>query len=801
MVQKVVLMIGIILALTTTVVDAQNDEYRLREPSAEEYLQIISGHFADNPAAVAGQDIRSETVSALSAGALHLFESDASASFTDLYEAYQRLNIGYLDGVYRGEWNSLLVRRWLYENQPDLSTIEELELAPEFLIGVTPRDFNADGQDEYVLDVWNVDTIHMYLVAVAEENSYRVIDPGLPWTGYTPFGRMSAGEGQITDYGFRDLNADGLPEWLVLLYDVTAGGPGIGYTDSGFLYILSWHEGSLINLGITRRDAPDGLLWNQLLTFSDVETIGDTLPATVTFDFLNLDGDDALEITISRPITNNWGCRRTETRRFDWDASEDLYLYHDTEIVFDDSQNCLQQAAEEAMWEGDYNTAVDQFEQALTLPPLSVEEDYLRERAQTRTQYLRARLAMAYRFIDQPDRTAPLLDELAAEDIADEAVAAYVEALRQSEERVVWCAGAYTAFATHFPSIAIGGTTDNPYYDGPFYDPAQVGCDAPAEIARWLEDADIRSDTSPVSWLAENGLPSDRTFAIDLNEDGQDEILVWLEVPGVQILFVSHGDSYAASLTSVDPYQYADELDTWRLPGEAGLGIARWNDNEFHGYDYFLPWPTSYGTEGFGGNPSTVCGIDENTTWTGVIRLWRLDETSLTEVLRMSTCEDTIQAALGSGGQRSITTNFQAYRWIPDEGEVLESTTLTYTWDEVEGRYVWEPPATPTPQAITAPTATPTPETPPQRTYYSATRAFADEAYNIVLDMTPSTLDLSTSEDRDVTLAEMYLRGLSLKALGKDDMALALFVEVQTAASEHIIGKLAALHLEQVPTE
>lgn len=267
----------------------------------------------------------------------------------------------------------------------------------------------------------------------------------------------------------------------------------------------------------------------------------------------------------------------------------------------------------------------------------------------------------------------------------------------------------------------------------------------------------------------------------------------------MQILFVSQGGGYTATLTSLDPYQYADELDTWRLPGEAGLGIARWNDNEFQGYDYFPPWPTSYGIDGIGGGPGPVCAIiDGRTTSTSVIRLWRIEGTTLTEVLRMSTCEDTIQAALGSGGQRSITTNFQAYRWIPDEGEVLESTTLTYSWDDIEERYILELPATPTPQATTAPTVTPTPETPPQRTYYSVSHAFADEAYAVVLDMTPPTLDLSASEDRDVTLADMYLRALSLKALGEDDMALALFVDLQATVPDHIVGQLSSLHLEMV---
>jgi hypothetical protein len=362
------------------------------------------------------------------------------------------------------------------------------------------------------------------------------------------------------------------------------------------------------------------------------------------------------------------------------------------------------------------------------------------------------------------------------------------------------CIAAFNVFAYNFPSIVIGGTSDRPFYDGPSYVPANMGCDAPMMIMERLDAASIPVGLTPRDWLQVNGIGIEREFSADFNQDGNDEALIWTNVPGMQVLFVSERDSYTVVPTGIDPYQSGAQLTTWLLPGNVGLGLAMLSENDFT--LSIPPWPPTYdNVGGWGGGPVPQCQDGETITNANNLWLWRLDETKFAEVLRMTTCADTAEAALGSGGLRSITTNFNDYRYVPEEGDVLQPYALTYVWDNTEERYIVELSATPTPYATVASTATPMPQTPPQRTYHSVSRAFADEAYAVVLDMTPPILAPTIAEDPDNLLAEMYLRALSLKALGEDDRALALFVDLKTTDSEHIIGKLAALHVERMGTD
>jgi hypothetical protein len=181
-----------------------------------------------------------------------------------------------------------------------------------------------------------------------------------------------------------------------------------------------------------------------------------------------------------------------------------------------------------------------------------------------------------------------------------------------------------------------------------------------------------------------------------------------------------------------------------------------------------------------------------------VVRVWRLEGTTLIGILDLPVCADTVVSALGTGGQHTITTTYQDYRVSPVEGDVLEEYTLTYVWDDAERRYIWQRPETPVPQATVAPTPTLTSEPPSHRRYSSALHAFANEAYAAVLDMTPLTLDLTAVENPDRMLGEMFLRALSLQMLNQDEAALITFISLAEAAPEHIVGRLAALHFEEM---
>ena len=157
-------------------------------------------------------------------------------------------------------------------------------------------------------------------------------------------------------------------------------------------------------------------------------------------------------------------------------------------------------------------------------------------------------------------------------------------------------------------------------------------------------------------------------------------------------------------------------------------------------------------------------------------------------------CKDSLEEALDDDGQERITTEVYDYEYVPGRGDVYSNRTNTYNWDQGEGRYVLE--RTTLPPVDVGATSTPPPA--PQSIYSSPRLAFFDGAYDTVLEMTPTTLDLAPADNPDRLLFAMYLRALSLQALEEDQQSLDLYVELQTIAPEHIIGMLAALHFEDV---
>jgi len=84
---KNIIIFGLLL-LTLVVTRAQDETYRLREPSAAEYVRTINKHIKEYGLLEADTFFYNHTVSALSASVLYLIDSDNTATFTDLYEAY-----------------------------------------------------------------------------------------------------------------------------------------------------------------------------------------------------------------------------------------------------------------------------------------------------------------------------------------------------------------------------------------------------------------------------------------------------------------------------------------------------------------------------------------------------------------------------------------------------------------------------------------------------------------------------------------------------------------------------------------
>ena len=376
--RRVICLLLLLIPLTISAQDNDTPAYRLRVPTVEEYLKTVI-HIAEIRANEEQySDWRNwSTYSRINDIIFDRWRNLTDYDFDLLSDTYTAMGIG--TGYFwdRDIWSQYLIGAWLYENHIDLSTVDQLRFE-DFFITVTARDFNDDGTAEYVLDEMKgaeVNRTHCfyeaevvdYLVVSQQGDDYQYIETHLPWTGRGDFGGpTNYGEGGEVELLFEDINADGLPEWIVAYGGQTYGGPGSGYVNTGRLYILAWRNGELAEL------APR---WNNDDSYridisyeEDAGACHGPIPRDVTWEFINVDDDPALEILQHQDYLDNWYCESRETKVFDWDEENDRYEFVEQgDDFFNDTKQCAHRQAEEAMWSGDYPTAIDFYEYGLTL--------------------------------------------------------------------------------------------------------------------------------------------------------------------------------------------------------------------------------------------------------------------------------------------------------------------------------------------------------------------------------------------------------------------------------------------------
>lgn len=205
---------------------AQDDasKYKLRELNASEYLDGILSTMS-GPA-----DFDNSYFPQLVGDVLFdEYPKLDNVSWEKLLKVYDWLGAGSSDpflGYNRAQWNIAIIQTWLRENKVDLSKAKQLQFA-DYDINVTPRDFDGDGVNEYLLDVvkgakgkidrdgtyYEAEYVD-YLVAQGSGN-YHILRPqSLQWHGTSGWPQDPVKGGAIEAL-FKDINADGLPEWLV----------------------------------------------------------------------------------------------------------------------------------------------------------------------------------------------------------------------------------------------------------------------------------------------------------------------------------------------------------------------------------------------------------------------------------------------------------------------------------------------------------------------------------------------------------------------------------------------------------
>ncbi|MCC6615121.1 MAG: hypothetical protein IT320_16710 [Anaerolineae bacterium] len=796
--------------LLCTQVRAQDvTAYHLRTPSADEYVTRI--------AEIAGQQADQEvwptrTLYPNLTNALFWRFPDLSAvDYEQILATYDAMGIGQ-DGTFwkRGQWVEAILAAWLRQTQPDLRGSSELTFA-DFRIGVTPRDFDGDGQDEFVLDVikgertdrydcrYQADYVN-YLVVQYTGSGYEFVESPLPWEGYgTDSAVTNFGEGGQVDYGFEDINADGLPEWLVLRGGETFGGPGMGYENTGRLYVLGWRDGRLVDLAATgnEREYP----YSITAYGEDAGVCQGAVPRDITWEFSNLDGDASQEILQHQVYLDNWRCLARHTRILDWDGAQDRYVQIDERHDFpEDSQNCARRQAEEAMWTGDYERALERYERALNLPPFidpdetDVEGDelwrhYARDRRLTYDEYHIARMALAYQLTGQPEKAHEILDPLRDQAFTYEPVRYLVEALAAAQDTPMGaCMAAYTSAATHFDSDSgyyLLGETQEQYYDTYVrYSPARVGCDVASLIAAELQTRSFTADRSPEDYVNDFGVGARRAIHADLNGDGREEWLIWPQVMLAPFFFtLDETGTYAVTTPAIDPFGRADKIYLWPLPDDAGIAVAYLQSARARTFPE--PWACLYdSTCGIGGS-GAECSPDGYMALT----MWRMEGDVLVTMLYDEDVCVTDFAALFPGGEASATIDGGAFNW--SDGR---STPLRYEWDSESQTFARF-------DALAESTATPTPIPTPEPQYWSVNQALAAGDYAAALTLLDDSIAYEQSADLDrpdLLYAYRFHRAFILEAIGRPDEALAEYIALYENAPDSAWGSMAALHLEPV---
>ena len=439
-----------------------------------------------------------------------------------------------------GVWFAHIVRAWIRDNAIDLDAADTLTFA-DFTIYVEQRDFNADGQHEWLLEVTRgneeVEQVR-YLTAVVESEEYNIAR--VPLGGTLNWWQHAIDEWPLTEVVFEDINADGLPEW-VLYWNRVSISPGF-LSSTDFAVIFAWRDGQLALIG-------------DIINYGRLE---------------NTDDDPALEVLSDVNFRDDyWGCGYSTQGQYDWDES--VYAYSNSNITQFD---CTARYAEDAMWAWDFETAIRLYDEYLeqnidsyasfldcygTNPECTF--NYL-SRPVLIYYYFQARRILAHALLGNDEMVEMLLDALAAEPYQTQFAQAIINA--DSTDAETLCRAAYNYYAEEQPTVmefeynrdfhpgndSLYTTNFSPVYYAQPIDPLRAGCD-------------IRMfSTQPTSIPTSTTAPY--PTQVPPTPDPRPQTDIWIE-NGNFIAAFTAGD-YAAALEIAQSAEPIDDFDAvhWR---------------------------------------------------------------------------------------------------------------------------------------------------------------------------------------------------------------------------------------------
>jgi hypothetical protein len=417
-------------------VNAQEaDGYRLRTPSAEEYLAALPDIASANT-----QDDFYLILALYNELMLHYPE------FTEMplgllypvamaFREYYSFSVsGFGDGITQNEWNEWLFTAWLREN-PNALEAADMLIFEDFDMSIQRADLSGDGVNELLLTVRETRTESYgefsnyvgYWVLEQTSEGFRHVTSPLNWYQDTRYLGSSGRGGVVHTLKIEDINNDGLKEWVVLV-----GGYMLrGFGECHRLRVLGWRGDDLIDL----IDDELGYCTNA------ADLTLDNIAPVAQYTFTNA------EIRQQRVRVDSWGCSWTQTDLYEWDGIR--YTARQQNRDFEGTFNCGLREAEEAMRLAEFERAVVVFERALLLPdgPLDVEQDdWWRILNFEQRQYAELRLAIAHALTGRMDQALSLIAALRTEEPASILMERLIASVIEVQTPIGFCLAVHDTF-------------------------------------------------------------------------------------------------------------------------------------------------------------------------------------------------------------------------------------------------------------------------------------------------------------------------------------------------------------------
>jgi hypothetical protein len=747
------------------------DSYRLRVPSAAEYISAIPP-IMNNQVDADGQT--PYNLVSLLENEFHLryAETANAKTLSDAYEALGGYGFSswsnYMPYTYATSWNLEIVQRWLKENPTDFDRVKKLNF-DRYVIDVQPQDFDGDGKGDWLLEVSRSNGIyHDYWAAVRDRKQpggYQFIMLPIPYrdSNFWPAQEEWGGASLVR---IADLNMDGKPEYL---FETSAAIPASGVVGADFrLYVVGWQNNKFQILTVEPKQNEQR------------ETVFNTVIPTVResggdwWKFKNIDSDAALELVETVQYADNWGCKRSTETVYDWDGIyyRQIIARHEQE----NSVNCALRNAQEAMWNKNYGKAAQLYELTLRRYWSLSAKEQLGQAGQF-AGYAQERLVLAYALSGHMAQARMLLSMMERQGALNHTIAGQLIKVKHGNVLQL-CQAAYNFIASAPSNRSYRGLIEPEIISEEYHmwvssgaspgSPEKVGCDVGRVAVELLNKQTFSTQTTPIQQIATLGIGIRDWQHMDLNLDGIEDWVIGLQGVYKPFFFLSAGSQYLVSETDFFPFYEEKPLKYYRLPGMNGRA---WVSIRSSGRTV----ECIYAAE------NAVDGCDPRE-----LIIWHVQDNKLVELQRVPICEYKEWPGL-------LVSSDSIYGCVVEDENVSWDERVfneaVYHWDSQKGQYVLPPvaSATPSPTTSNAPS-----------TYYNIddlnSALFYKKDFGKAIDV--AHWILINRNENDLIAETRYKLAFALEMLNRKDEALAEYVALYSQARDTAWGKLAALHLQ-----